>query len=186
MKPSSEQVTPMDAFPRSVGTQRLRRVRGWRDALPALLLATACAQPQPIPPQPGPPGVATFVSASFDLTWTAVLDHFATSGIAIATRDRSAGRIEAAPRSVGLYDAIEYADCGSMPGGTGTGTVPDPYVANSVVYSVEVGDNGSWSSVLATASWDTGDPSAPFVCETKGVWEAEIQEAVRLAAEANR
>lgn len=157
----------------------MRRALG---ALPVLLLAVACGRPESIPPEPSPPARETFVSATFDLTWTAALDRLATAGISIADRDAAAGMIETDRITLDPSEAVEYVDCGAR----GTEAASEPYLAGGGIGLVQVEDDGSWSTVLVTASWDAGDPAAPFPCETTGVWEAELQEAIRLAAEANR
>jgi hypothetical protein len=146
------------------------------------VFATACAGPPPTPPEPAPPDIASFVSATFDLTWTAARDHLATAGIPLAYVDRGSGVITTERVAVPPSEAMEYADCGSAPGGAGAA----PYLASTVVYDVAVMDEGSSSTVLVTASWNPEVPGGPFPCETKRVWEAEAQEAIRLAAEAKR
>lgn len=154
-----------------------------RSSLVLVLLAGGCAQqPRWAPPEPAPPDVATFVSAGFDLTWTAALDHFAIIGVPIASVDRGSGRIVTETVAVGASDAGEFADCGSVSGGDGA----DASLATAVVYDVVVQDEGSSSMVLVTASWEAGDPHAPFPCQTKRVWEDEAQESIRLAAEVYR
>lgn len=147
-----------------------------------LVSTAACAQTRWVPPEPAPREAATFVSASFDLTWTAALDHFATVGIPVASVDRGSGLIVTERVAVGASDAMEYADCGSASSGDGANAL----LPASVVYDVAVQDDGSSSMILVTASWEAADPAAPFPCETKRVWEDEAQESIRLAAEVNR
>lgn len=158
-----------------MAARRLRPLYG-------LLVVASCVQPQAVPPEPAPPGGGTFVSASFDLTWTAALDHFAESGIPLATVDRASGRFRTERVTVAPSLAGEFADCGS----TGAATNLAPYLAGSAVYSVAVVNEGSSSSVLVSAAWEARDPEAPFGCETRRVQEAEMQEAIKLAAEVNR
>ena len=163
------------------GTARTRPIRArWRP-MTLLLVVAACAQPASSPPAPAPPGAATFVSASFDLTWNAARDHFAAYSVPVATIDRSSGEIETEGFPVAPADAMEFADCGAL-----QGREPEPYLASSVIYHVQVQDEGRSSTVLVTASWYTRDPRAPFPCETTGVQEAEMQRAIKLAAEVNR
>ena len=166
-----------------IDVRRLRAVLAvLRRTLSLALLTTACAASQAVPPEPAPPGMATFVSASFDLTWTAALDRFAESAIPVATIDRASGELTTERVDVTPAEAIEYADCGS----TGAPGNPSPYPASSVVYRVVVLDEGRSSTILVTASWDALDRAAPFPCETTRVRENELQEDIRLAAEANR
>lgn len=154
----------------------------WSALLSALVLASACSASSPsIPPAPAPPGAATFVSATFDLTWNAAVDHFAAYSIPLAMRDRDAGELETERVPVDPADAAEFADCGSL-----QGSEPEPYLASSVVYHVVVRDENRSSTVQVTAAWETGDPRAPFACETTGVQEGEMQEAIKLTAEVNR
>ncbi|MGD8280183.1 MAG: hypothetical protein PVJ80_07115 [Gemmatimonadota bacterium] len=145
------------------------------------LVASACGGPQPLPPEPAPPDAPTFVSTIFDLAWNASVDHFSAYSIPVATVDRDAGEIETERLPVAPDEAIEFADCGTVPGAN-----PEPILATSVVYHVVVRDEGRSSTVLVTASWDTSDPNAPFPCESTGVQEGEMQEAIKLAAEVNR
>lgn len=146
------------------------------------LLIAACGRPDPIPPTPAPPSAATFVAASFDLTWNAALDYFAEVGVPIARRDPGSGSITTERVVVDRSFAGEYADCGAVP----SGSELDRILATSVVYTVTVRDDGNSSSVLATASWEAPDDGPPFSCETTRVWEDETQRAIKLTAEANR
>ena len=161
-------------------------MRGRTLALPLWAFAAACASGSLIPPTPPPTGVATFVSAPFDLTWTAALDHLATVGVPTASVDRRAGVIRTGDASVDPTFAVEYADCGSRSRDGGEGVDADPFRAASARYELEVTrDGSSASSVLITAIW-SGDGGSPFPCETTRVWENEAQEAIRIAAEVNR
>jgi len=153
---------------------------------PGLLLFAACAVPRPVPPEPAPPGLATFVAASFDLTWTATLDQLATAGIPAASVDRRSGAIVTEEVAFGPVEALEYADCGARSGQSpALRTAGDRYAASSATYHIQVTDDGvSASSVLVTATLAPSE--SPFPCETTRVWEDEAQEAIRLAAEVNR
>lgn len=153
---------------------------GWWAAA-VLIGAAGCSSPEPVPPAPAPAVRASFVSATFDLTWNAAIDHFAAMSMQLAVVDRASGRLVTDRITVTPPEASEAADCGAR------GLQErEPYLADSVVYSVVVEDEGRSSTVAVTASWSTSDPRATFSCETKGVLEPEMQEAIRLAAEANR
>jgi hypothetical protein len=122
------------------------------------------------------------VSAVYDLTWTAALDHLTTLGARTASVDRRAGVIVTEEVPVDPAFALEFADCGSRGAGAGS----EGFQASRAVYEVRVSRDGSASTVLVTATWATDDPNAPFACTTTRVWEDEAQEAIRLGAEVNR
>jgi len=155
------------------------RISPWLAAV--LIGAAGCSSPELVPPAPAPAVRASFVSATFDLTWNAAIDYFAAANLRLVEVDRTSGRLVTERIAVAPSEASEAADCGAR------GLQErEPYLADSVVYSVVVEDEGRSSSVTVTASWGTTDPRAAFPCETKRVMEPEMQEEIRLAAEANR
>lgn len=134
---------------------------------------TACLQYQP--PAAPAPSQGTPVSASFGRTWDAVIDHFAHRTIPIRTIDRGSGLIATETMAVGA-DGPRWADCGRQ----GVKSY-EPRTAN---YNVLVRGDSARATVLETirfASTDVQDN--PIECSTRGIWEQELEAAVKGAAE---
>lgn len=136
------------------------------------LALTACSAGTP-PTMPAPRDAAA-VGAGFDETWNAVIDHFADDNIPIATIEKASGIVATARLRVGAQDAQRWANCGAMYDRT-------PYVADGVIYNVLVRGDGQASTVRVTASWTS--TSGAFDCVSRGVWEAEAEEAIKARAE---
>src|SRR2546429_5928198 len=79
-----------------------------------LLVIAACYSP---PTTTAAPRSAMAVNASFDRTWTAVIDVFADRNVPIRTLDRTSGFVATDELRVGSEGA-DWADCGSGAGGT--------------------------------------------------------------------
>jgi hypothetical protein len=127
------------------------------------------------------------IAASFGKTWDAVIDVFAVKNIPIRTLERVSGLIAAEPLSVeGVAEGKEHpwADCGS----TVVHVKKFPVQPNSAFYNVRVKGDSTNSSVLVTVLWKHipyGDlPST--TCNTKGIWETDVESEIKQMAEADR
>jgi hypothetical protein len=122
--------------------------------------------------------VPTPVEASFDRTWEAVVAHFARHAVALRAVDRGAGLITAGPIRVSGSTArvLSVADCGG-----GTGYLLAPGLGT---YDVAVRGDGARATVAAAVWFVTGERGVE--CVSKGVWEAELEAAIKARAEARR
>lgn len=132
-----------------------------------------------------PPGAAVIrspmpVTASFDRTWTAVIDVFAERNVPIETLDRSSGLIVARPLSVPREDA-QYADCGTAMG------LPIP--PSRAMHNVRVRGDSASSTVQITVRWEWVTTATSISaetaneCSTKGVWETMVERQIKERAE---
>lgn len=143
-----------------------------------VFFAAGCAATPPAPPSPR---VGTPVSASFDKTWSAVIDVFAARNIPIKNMDKSSGFIATEEMSVPGSNARTQnplADCGK----TGIGTYWQPTNAN---YNVRVKPEGSGSSVQITVFWKSvlGSPAPTVNCTSTGKWESDAEAEIKARAE---
>jgi hypothetical protein len=146
--------------------------------LSILLVALGCAPPSS-PAAPPAPRSATTVAASFDRTWSAVIDAFAARNIPIRTIDRTSGLIATDDLAVGR-EGGQWADCGKALGVSITPT--------RATYNVRVKGDARSSTVQFTVLWQNVYPSRMGIpsenCSTKGVWESEAETDVKTRAEA--
>ncbi len=147
-----------------------------------------------VPPQvkTTEPLPAASVRASFDRTWTTVIDFFADQAIPVKTLDRSSGYIAA--ERLGAGNNLDWADCGKIvnaPARDGGG----PVAPQQAVFNVRVRGDSASSTVQVVARWmavATAQVASGFgsrtkaynetECVTTGVWEtAAIREITRRA-----
>jgi hypothetical protein len=138
--------------------------------LPLCLLLAGCAAP----PAPAPTGTDTKVAVGVDVTWDAVIEHFALNNIPISTIERASGLIATTHLDVPQFVAVRASDCG-------IGNLGDRVRATSGVYNVLVRGDERSSTVQVTASWSS--PAAGYGCSTTRVWEDATQEAIKNRAE---
>lgn len=142
----------------------------------AALLTVGCAAP--VPPAAPVPRTGTVVAASFDKTWGAVIDVFASKNIPIRTIDKASGFIATEGLSVGA-EGSAWADCGSR-----MGVAQRPTQAT---YNVRVKGDASRSTVQMNVIWRNIYPAsmaaASYDCSTKGVWESAAESDVKQRAE---
>lgn len=133
------------------------------------IFSAACASVEPVPT----PVVRTAldVSAPFERTWNAVIDHFAESNIAIATMEKASGFVAAHRVSVSDREA-RLAHCGH----DGWDRAVGPEYA---IYNVLVRGDQSKSTVQVTVRWEF----AGKACATRGTWETAFERAVKERAE---
>lgn len=136
-----------------------------------VLMATAACFSRP--PESIGPRSATPVSASFDATWEAVIDYFARTNTPVSQLEKDSGFIVASRERIERDDAREWADCGV------TAYREFPH-ARAVKFNVSVRSRGTGSEVLVSAAWEGG---TEHVCETTGVFESEMERAVKTMAE---
>ncbi|HEX9346590.1 MAG TPA: hypothetical protein VF919_03375 [Gemmatimonadales bacterium] len=151
------------------------------------------APPQTSAPATLPPAP---VRASFDRTWSTVIDFFADNAIPVKTIDRASGYIAA--ERIGAGNNAKWADCGKLSGalmsekGGGGPVAPQQALFNvrvrgdSVASTVQVVVR--WTAVAAAQVVSSGFGSRPSnsydqtVCVTTNVWEREaIREITRRA-----
>lgn len=144
-----------------------------------LFVILACMRT--IPPAPPVPRDAMNVAAPFDRTWSAVIDVFAAKNIPIRTLDRSSGFIATDRLSVGSgtlgREPHPYADCGSA-------QLLGYYPPTDATYNIRVKGAASSSTVQVNVLWVSTIPPSSPQCSTKGVWETELESAIKARAEA--
>jgi hypothetical protein len=147
--------------------------------------------PEPLPPAP--------VRASFNRTWTTVIDFFADKAIPVKTLDRASGYIAA--ERIGAGNNAKWADCGKLSGallsekGGGGPVAPQQALFNirvrgdSVASTVQVVVR--WTAVAAAQVVSSGVGSRPqnsyeqTECVTTNVWETEAIREITRKAEGN-
>ncbi len=107
-----------------------------------------------VPPQAktAEPLPAASVRASFDRTWTAVIDFFADNAIPVKTIDRASGYIAA--ERIGAGNNAKWADCGKVTGALlsereGGG----PVAPQQAVFNVRVRGDSVASTVQVVVRW---------------------------------
>jgi len=151
-----------------------------------------------VPPQvkTAEPLPAAPVRASFERTWSTVIDYFADNAIPVKTIDRASGYIAA--ERIGDWNNATWADCGKLSGpllsekGGGGPVAPQQAVFNvrvrgdSVASTVQIVVR--WTAVAAEQVVSSGVGSKPpnsheqTVCVTTNIWEtAAIREITRRA-----
>src|SRR6266516_79857 len=144
------------------------------------------AAPEPVPPAP--------VRASFDRTWSTVIDFFADRAIPVKTIDRASGYIAA--ERIGAGNNANWADCGKVTGALlsereGGG----PVAPQQAVFNVRVRGDSVASTVQVVVRWTAiataivasglGSREQAYrqtVCVTTNIWESEaIREITRRA-----
>lgn len=152
-----------------------------------LLVGVACAPY--VPPKAPTPRTATPVAASFDRTWNAVIDVFASRVITIETMERASGFIVASTAGIPGYSkadsatALSYADCGK-PAGSAFSAPHGPYLPSSAKYNVLVRAAGEGAIVQVTAKFIRADRSSSAECSSHGAFEQAFESAVKTRAEA--
>jgi hypothetical protein len=131
---------------------------------------------------PAPERPVVQVAVPFDKSWDAVIDVFAKRALPIATIDRSSGLIVASPLSVTQKNADLWASCGYI---SVSGT-RYPFHASRGEFNVLVRPDPKGSTIRVTARWVyvPPRPSDPvYGCETKNVWEQQLETSIKAAAE---
>lgn len=126
----------------------------------------ACVQPPYHHPLPEPANIP----ASFDKTWAAVVDHFASGSIPIRTIEKASGLIVAEVLYVSDEMSRRYADCGSSAFG--------PMVASRATYNVRV----TGDSTVSLVRVNTVFANNVTQCVSTGAFERELMDAIRSMA----
>jgi hypothetical protein len=161
----------------------VRETFGVRKIAAIVTFATlGCA---PKAPEPPAPRSATPVSASFDKTWSAVIDAFAARNIPIRTIERASGFIATEQLAVPIQlggKPHPWADCGKA-------AIGGYFPPTNATYNVRVKGTNVSSTVQITVAWRYQPPLRMTIsgqgtnCTTKGVWESEAESDVKLRAE---
>lgn len=150
--------------------------------LGAVLLA-GCAPTINRPP-PAPERGPTAVAAAFAKSWDAVVDVFATRSIPIATIERASGIITAQTLRATNTSGTPWAICPQV---IGMLSAAEFYPAE-VNFNVLVREATTGSTVRVTARWigRAAGYATAADCESTGVWETELEVAIKAAAEAGQ
>jgi hypothetical protein len=133
-------------------------------------MMSACVTTPNLPP--APVRSSTTVAASFDRTWEAVIDHFASTNISIATIEKASGLIVAHRVNVPPKLAAQYGNCGK----DSWNRIIGPKTG---LYNVLVRGNDQTSTVQVTVRWEyDGDE-----CVTIGAWESDFENQIKARAE---
>ena len=133
------------------------------------LTVSACTL-MPHPPGPPAPVPTAQVAASFGKTWDATVDVFTQNNVPIRNLERASGLIVAEVATVGSKGTA-YADCGT-----------DGMMArrpDRAFYNVVVRGDSNSSSVRVSARF----MNALGDCSTKGVFETDVENAIKARAE---
>lgn len=162
-----------------------RQIRRFALSL-TVTVASACTPVAPVPPAPRS---AMPVRASFDRTWSSVIDVFASKNIPIRTLDRSSGFIATDQLSVPILIGGKphpWADCGKA-------SIGGYFPPTNATYNIRVKGDASSSNVLVTVLWrySPATSNSPFGglggsgldCTTKGVWEPQTESEIKVLAE---
>ena len=150
----------------------------------ALLLLTlavvGCGAQAPAPPVPR--ADVTVVNASFNRTWDAVIDDFASQNVPIKTIDRTSGIVVAEVLSVAPDVGKQWADCGT--------DMFRKLAPTSATYNVLVRGDSTKTTVRVTVRWTRvgmarglSTQTVAEECGTKAVWEPEFEARIKAAAE---
>ncbi len=154
-------------------------------ALGAITLGIlGCSVQAPAPPVPR--SDVTGVNASFNKTWDAVIDDFASQSVPIKTIDRTSGLIVAERLSVGPELGKLWADCGSD-------MFQGKLSPTGATYNVLVRGDSTKSTIRVTVRWvrvgmarGLSTEIVTEECGTKAVWEPEFEARIKAAAEVKR
>lgn len=141
----------------------------------ALLISVACSQ---APPQTYPSPELATVDASFERTWSAVIDHFAEKAVPVRTIEKASGLIVAEQMTVATEYGRTIADCG-------TSAVGIPWDVLSASYNVRVHGDSLRSTVRVTAVFRP-EVASTFPCNSRGVYERDLMAFVKSRAEGRR
>lgn len=128
------------------------------------------------------------VEASFGRTWDSVIDVFAERNVLIRTLDRASGFVVAETQSVNAEDAVEFADCG-------TDAMRNPRIASNATWNLLVRGDSTRSTVKASVRfvrlYSTRGALSPIQdatqeCSSLGIWETQVEDAVKARAEGKR
>jgi len=162
-------------------TPKMQRLRFLAQVCSLSFAVTGCAgvwtPPEPLvaPRQP------MRVEAPFARTWDAAIDVFADRTIPIRTIDRASGLIVAEPTKVEAGQA-ELADCGLSPIGI-------EYAPTDANWNLIVRSDSTHSTVKATVRFlavSQGVGATSIECTSRGVWETQLEERIKAAAEAKK
>jgi hypothetical protein len=161
------------------------RSLGSRPWLAGLALCALAGCYKNIPPVLAPERPVLEVAASFDATWTAVIDLFAEQHIGIQLLDKPSGLIVAVPFEVPPDSAVLWASCGGFKRGIEPEVI---FLVTHAEYNIRVRARAPGSTIRVTAKWITRNPEGAdrpkeAVCETTNVWESEFEALVRAAAQ---
>lgn len=143
--------------------------RFWRHL--SVIWLAGCAS---VPPRTYPAPEPALISASFDRTWGAVIDHFAETAVPIRTIEKASGFIATEPLAVPEQLGRSIADCGV----TFTGI---PWDVSRASYNVRVVGDSATSTVRVTAIFvaETGSDG----CNSRGVYERDLLRFIKERAE---
>ena len=138
------------------------------------------------PAPPVPRSDVTVVNASFNKTWDAVIDDFASQNVPIKTIDRTSGIVVAERLSVPPDVGRQWADCGSD-------IIIGKLAPTSATYNVLVRGDSTKSTVRVTVGWTRvgmarglSTATVSEECGTKAVWEPEFEARIKAAAESKK
>ncbi len=166
-------------------------MKRWTALLVVLGVCSGCVTYVP-PQQSGPePLPAAPVRASFDRTWSTVIDFFADRAIPVKTIDRASGYIAA--ERIGAGNNLKWADCGKLTNANRGEN--GPVAPQQALFNVRVRGDSVASTVQVVVRWTataTATIASGFgsrekaypqtVCVTTNIWESEaIREITRRA-----
>lgn len=137
-------------------------------------------------PASAPARAPVSVTSSFGKTWDAVIDYFASVNVPINAMERVSGFIRAERAFIPLNTkaerlaTLEFATCGTVESFV---VFPDTLYPSSAVYNVVVRGDSAMSTVLATAAYRSEGHRGTFECQSTGLFEHQIEDAVRSNAE---
>lgn len=146
-------------------------LRFWRHA-GVICSVAACSQ---VPPRTYPSPEPATISASFERTWSAVIDHFAEKSVPIRTIEKASGIIVAEQLSVSSGYGQVIADCGMT-------AVGIPWDVLSASYNVRVQGDTVRSTIRVTAMFRP-EIASTYPCNSRGNYERELMDFVKARAE---
>lgn len=146
-------------------------MRFWRHAGVICALA-GCSQ---VPPRTYPSPEPAQIAASFERTWSAVIDHFAEKSVPIRTIEKASGIIVAEQLSVSSGYGQVIADCG-------VNVVGVPWDVLSASYNVRVQGDSTKSTIRVTAMFRP-EIASTYPCNSRGAYERELMDFVKARAE---
>lgn len=145
----------------------------------AAALLVSCTPPQTAPiPALGP----TQVDASFGKTWNAVVDVLADKNIPVKTMDKSSGFVTAESTHVPNSQLSKLTECGGF--ASYMAETLGSESGGTARYNILVRGDSTSSTVKVTARFTKAlADNSPMECKTKGIFEQQIESAVKAHAE---
>jgi hypothetical protein len=140
-----------------------------------VLLVASCGTPARTAPikRTGTP-----VNASFDRTWDAAVETFATWNIPVPNQDRKSGMMASVGVLVTGADST-WADCGRTQGGD----QGRPQLPNVGRYVGTIKGDSVSSNFQVTVTWVSGSGAIVKDCVSRGLWESKFEAEVKAKAE---